>query len=213
MDDDTMSGGPGDVMVGDHATRRTVLRASAIGGTLLWVAPAVQAIGLGAANAEDPSNSPPPPPPPPPQPAGTLPSHGFVLVDCTEGVFAVKIDSSNISELGSLGNGNDIPFLRDQKGLALGTDYRQATAADKAKITDFGATGFTAPGTTTMVPAMYITLPAGCGIFGGYGYVFDGSFAGGGVNCGDGDKFTKAFVDGQTVYFATICNEPASGED
>jgi hypothetical protein len=54
---------------------------------------------------------------------------------------------------------------------------------------------------------MFIRLPAGCSFKSGTAFTFDGSFAGGGVNCGNGDKFTNAFVSGQTAVFATICND------
>jgi hypothetical protein len=181
-------------------SRRTTLkRGLAIGGAAVWAIPAVQALSVSAASAED--TSAPPPPPPPPPPSGEYPSHGFVLVNCGDGVFGVKIDSGAPGVLGSLGNGNDVPYLEDQQNLVLGVDYRQPTAADLAEITDFGTTTYNG------ILALYITLPAGCQFVDGYTYVFDGSFSGGGTNCGDGDKFTRAIVVGQTVYFTTLCND------
>ena len=198
-------------------SRRAALKTGAVGGVLLWSVPTVQVLGISAATADDPSGPPPPPPPPPPE--GTLPSHGFVLVVCGDGVFGVKIESSG--SLGALGMGNDVPFLAE-KGLILGVDYRQATSDDLADLAGSGIVGFTIPGSNpeVIVPAMFITLGAGCSFFDGYSYVFDGSFqtvtAGGEVKkegCGDGDKFTKAFVAGNTVYFAAVCHEPATGEE
>jgi hypothetical protein len=180
-------------------SRRTTLkRGLAIGGAAVWAIPAVQALSVSAASAEDTSA---PPPPPPPPPSGGYPSHGFVLVNCGDGVFAVKIDSGSPGTLSGLGAGNDIPYLRDQQGLDLDVDYRQPTAADLAEITSYGQ------GTYNGVNALFITLPAGCQFVDGYTYVFDGSFSGGGTNCGDGDKFTRAIVVGQTVYFTTLCND------
>jgi hypothetical protein len=162
----------------------------------------MQIIGMSSAEAAS-GISPPPPPPPPP--SGTLPSHGFALVDCGNGVFAVKIDSGNTSVLSGLGN-QDKDFLATQKGLVYGTDYRNPTSAELAHITDFGVASYGGQ------VAMYISLPSDCHYSDGYSYVFDGSFSGGGVNCGDGDKYTSAFKSGPTVYFTTLCNEPATGE-
>lgn len=201
----------------DHAqqgggpSRRIALKSGAIGGALLWTAPAVQVIGMSAANADDPSA--PPPPPPPPPPSGALPSHGFVLIDCGDGVFAVKIEGTAPYALGALGRGNDVPFL-ESKGLVLGVDYRQATASDLAQLAGHGATVFDPDGEGPVgtLPALFITVGPGCSFVEGYTYIFDGSFAGGGENCGDGDKFTAAIVSGSTVYFSVHCNEGLGGE-
>ena len=182
-------------------SRRSAMRAGAVGGALIWTVPLLQVIDMTAASADHGS----------PHPTGPgLPSHGFALINCGDGVFAVKIDSSNPSVLASLGSGNDIPFL-ETKGLTLGngTDldtYRQATEADLQHIASFGTTTFNTQ------PAMFITIGAGCTFQLGYTYTFDGSFSGGGATCGDGDKFTTALRDNTTVFFAVQCNEPSTGE-
>lgn len=183
-----------------QVSRRTVVKTgAAAGAALVWAVPAMQIIGMASADAASGGT-----PPPPPPPSGSLPSHGFALIDCGDGVFAVKIDSGDTSTLSGLGN-QDKDFLAT-KGLTIPDDYRNATSADLAHLTDFGVTAYGGQ------VAMYITLPSTCHYDDGYTYVFDGSFSGGGENCGDGDKFTKAIRDGQTVYFATICNEPSTGE-
>lgn len=177
-------------------SRRSALRAGAVGGALVWTVPLLQVIDMTAASADNGSLP----------PTSGLPSHGFALINCGDGVFAVKIDSSNPTVLASLGEGNDIPFLAT-KGETLGTGtgatYRQATEADKAHIVSFGVTTLSGG-----QQAMFITIGVGCSFVSGYTYVFDGSFAGGGAICGDGDKFTTAIVDGPTVFFTTVCNDP-----
>ncbi|MFZ5871328.1 MAG: hypothetical protein ACOYXW_12510 [Actinomycetota bacterium] len=190
-------------------SRRTALKTGALGSALLWTAPTIQVLGVAAAHADVASGSPPPPPPS----TGDLPSHGFALVDCGDGVFAVKIEGKAPYSLGSLGRGNDVPFL-ESKGLILGEDYRQATAADLACLAGHGATVFDPDGggPAGTLPALYITLGPGGRFVDGYTYVFDGSFAGGGENCGDGDKFTTAVLSGSTVYFSVYCNEGSAGE-
>ena len=183
-------------------SRRTALRAGAVGGALVWSVPLLQIIDMSSASATPASALPPKP---------GLPSHGFALINCGDGVFAVKIDSGNPSVLDTLGNGNDIPFLTT-KGLSLGDGttsgtYRKATTADKAHIASFGVMTLTGG-----QQAMFITIGAGCTFVRGYTYVYDGSFGNGGHQCGNGNDFTNAMRDGKTVLFATVCNEPSTGE-
>lgn len=83
----------------DGVSRRTLIKTGAAGGALVWAVPAIQVIGMSAADAAS-GDTPPPPPPPPPPPGNRtcVPSNGLLFFSVDGTTYGVKI-----SESGSIG--------------------------------------------------------------------------------------------------------------
>ena len=186
--------------------RREVLkRGAAIGGAVVWATPVVQAIAVGTADAASGETSPPPPPPPPPPTSpppppppvvGEIPSHGLFVVLFQGKQYGYQVSATGV--IGTLGKGNDIPYLDAKLGAGtyITKDSGGSTVWSTLKSTFSSSVGTYNDG-TQLLRAIVVTLPAGGAVQEAASYIFDGSFQGD----PDGDKFRDAVESGQTLYF------------
>lgn len=85
----------------DEVTRRDLIRrGAALGAAAVWVAPTIQAIGVGRAFAQT-ASAPPPPPPPPPPPSGGGSGKGISFVAfkfmCNGVTYFAKLEGNTMS--------------------------------------------------------------------------------------------------------------------
>jgi hypothetical protein len=179
-----------EALSGGGLNRRDALkRGAVVAGGLVWATPAIQALGLSAAHADDPS-APPPPPPPPPQ-TGKIPSHAIFLVDCGGTRYGLKLDGALFDKIASP---SDKDFLKK-----LGFSWSNPTPTVLALFAGHGAPGVDPNGELALV----LQVPAECSLVTGAAVVFDGGLQ----NCGNGDKYQNAKIVGDTVYFYGACHE------
>lgn len=194
------------------SSRRTLLKTGAAGGVLLWTAPAVQVIGMGVANADDPS-APPPLPPPPVNLTGKVPSHAIFLVDCDGLRYGIKIDGGTQAPgatltFGKIASPEDKGFMADPDGDGTANfSWADPPSTLLAKFSALFASGdiFAGPDASGELAIVACTLPAGCAWVAGAAYVFDGGLQ----KCGDGDKFQAAISSAGCIYFYGACKEVA----
>ena len=100
--------------------------------------------------------------------------------------------------IGSLGGGNDIPYLNSKLGVGtyLTKDAKGSTAWSTLKSSFSAAVGTYIDG-SRLLRAIIVTLPAGGDVMEAASYIFDGSFQ----KDPDGDKFRDAIEAGQTLFF------------
>lgn len=177
--------------------RRDVLkRGAVIGGAVVWATPVVQAIAVGTADAASGGTLPPPPTSPPPPVVGELPSHGLFVVSYGGKQYGYQV--SDTAAIGTLGKGNDIPYLNAQLGAGtyITKDEGGSTAWSTLRALFSSSVGTYNTG-TEVLRAIIVTLPGGGAVTEAASYVYDGSFQ----KVADGDKFRDAVEAGQTLYF------------